>query len=54
MRLTKRGEKALAVAFYLLIGLGVAVIFYLSVHIHWVDDGFCFGSFVECFGEVGE
>lgn len=53
MKLTRRGERVFTA---LLVGAGlvvVGVILYLSTHIHFTGPGFCFGSFVECFGEVG-
>ena len=54
MRLTKRGER---VFFTLLLtaGAGVlAIIYHLSISIHWTGDRFCYGTFEKCYQEEGK
>lgn len=54
MKLTKRGERV----FYtllLIVGASVlALIYHLSISIHYTEEGYCYGSFIECYGQEGE
>jgi len=45
MKLTRRGKQVRGVA----IVLGIVAIYYLSTHINWVGDGWCFGSITACY-----
>jgi hypothetical protein len=54
MRLTKRGERAF-IALLLIVGASVlALIYHLSISIHYTGEGYCYGSFIECYGQEGE
>lgn len=51
MRLTRRGER---VFYALLVTAGasvLALIYHLSISIHYTGEGYCFGSFIECYGK---
>jgi hypothetical protein len=51
MKLTRRGEIVFG-ALLAITGLVVlSVILHLATHIHFVDTNFCYGTFIECFGE---
>lgn len=50
MRLTKRGKRVRAIA----ILIGVALAYMLGTHIHYTEGGYCWGSFVKCYGPEGE
>jgi len=45
MKLTKRGKRVRAVA----ILIGLWAIWYISGHVWWVDDHYCFGKMTECY-----
>lgn len=45
VKLTKRGKRVRAVA----ILLGIVVLYHVSTNIHYTQNGYCWGSFVECF-----
>jgi hypothetical protein len=48
MKLTKRGKRVRAVA----ILLGFVAVYYITSHIWWVEDHYCWGTMIECyFGE---
>lgn len=32
----------------------LALIYYVSTHIHWTEKGYCLGSFDECYGKIEE
>ena len=54
MRLTRRGER---VFYALLLTAGaslLALVYHLSTHIHYTGERYCYGSFIECYGEEGE
>lgn len=54
MRLTKRGERVFY-ALLLIVGASVlALIYHLSISIHYTEEGYCYGSFIECYGQEGE
>jgi hypothetical protein len=46
MRLTRRGK----IARVLLIGSGIVLVVWLSGRIWWTDQGWCWGTMVECVG----
>ena len=48
--ITKRGKRVRAVAIALLL---VATV-YVSWHINWVGDGWCWGSITECYFPEGK
>ena len=51
VRLTRRGERVFY-ALLLIVGASVlALIYHLSTHIHYTGKGYCYGSFIECYGE---
>jgi hypothetical protein len=45
MRLTKRGKRVRAI---LILAAGVAI-YYVTGHIWWVGDSYCWGTMTECF-----
>jgi len=45
MKLTKRGKRVRAV---LILAAAVAI-YYITGHIWWVGDGYCWGTMTECF-----
>jgi len=54
VRLTKRGER---VFYALLLALGasvLALIYHLAISIHYTGEGYCYGNFIECYGQEGE
>lgn len=54
MKLTKRGERAFF-ALLLTAGAGfLALIFHLSISIHWTEEGYCYGTFQKCYEGEGE
>lgn len=54
MRLTKRGERVFY-ALLLMAGAGVlALIYHLSISIHYTGKGYCYGTFTECYEEEGK
>jgi len=50
MKLTKRGKRVRAVA----ILLGIIAIYYITSHIWWVGDHYCWGDMIECYFEEGK
>ena len=51
MRLTRRGERVFY-ALLLMAGASVlAIIYHLSISIHYTGEGYCYGSFIECYGK---
>ena len=48
--ITKRGKRVRAVAIALLMAATV----YISWHINWVGDGWCWGSITECYFPEGK
>ena len=51
MKLTRRGEIVFGTLLFIA-GLAVlGVILHLATHLHFVDANFCYGTFIECFGE---
>ena len=54
MRLTRRGERVFY-ALLLMAGASVlAIIYHLSISIHYTGERYCYGSFIECYGQEGE
>ena len=54
MRLTKRGER---VFLTLLLAAGasvLALIYHLSISIHYTGEGYCYGTFAKCYQEEGK
>jgi hypothetical protein len=49
VKLTKRGRRAVAVA----VLLWLALIYYTATHIHYTGEGYCWGSFTQCYGQEG-
>ena len=50
MKLTKRGRRAVTVVAL----LWLALICYAATHIHYTEEGYCWGSFIQCYGQEGE
>jgi hypothetical protein len=48
--ITRRGKRVRAVASALLI----VASFYISGHINWVGDGWCWGTITECYFTEGK
>ena len=48
VRLTRRGEVVLALGVAALTLLALLGLFRVAVSVHWTDQGYCWGSFVEC------
>lgn len=54
MKLTKRGERVFY-ALLLALGAGVlALIYHLSISIHYTGEGYCYGTFEKCYQEEGK
>ena len=53
MKLTKRGEKVLAVSLALNALVILALAFVLMDHVNWVGDRYCFKSSLECYFPEG-
>lgn len=51
MKLTRRGEIVYGTLLFIAGLVVLSVIYHLATHIHYVDTDFCYGTFVECFGE---
>ena len=54
MKLTKRGER---VFYTLLLAVGasvLALIYHLSISLHYTGEGYCYGSFEKCYQEEGK
>ncbi len=49
VKLTKRGKRVRAVA----ILIGIALAYMLGTHIHYTGEGYCWGSFTQCYGQEG-
>jgi hypothetical protein len=45
MRLTKRGKRVRAI----LILAAIATIYYVTLNVWWVGDGYCWGDMTECY-----
>lgn len=54
MRLTRRGERAFNALLLIAGAVVVAVIYYLSTHIHYTGEGYCHGSFSQCYEGEGK
>ena len=54
MKLTRRGERFLAVAVLVICLAFVLGIYKAATSIHWTDSGYCFGSFEKCYKLEGE
>lgn len=50
MKLTRRGEVVFAILLITAGLVGLSVVYHLATNIHYVDPGFCYGTFIECFG----
>jgi hypothetical protein len=49
--LTRRGERVF-LALLLVAGASLlAIIYHLSISIHYTGEGYCYGTFTECYGE---
>lgn len=51
MKLTKRGEIVLAIGIITLSLLALLGIYKVATSVHWTGDGYCWGTFTECYGE---
>lgn len=54
MKLTRRGEIVLAIGLATIALTALLGIYKLSISIHFTGTGYCWGSFIECYGEEGE
>lgn len=54
VKLTRRGERAFIALLTLGLGLFLALVFHLSTHLHFTGEGYCYGSFIECYEGEGE
>ena len=53
MKLTRRGEVVLALGVATLALLALLGIYKVAISVHYTDRGYCFGSFIECYGNEG-
>lgn len=53
MKLTKRGEIVLAIGLATIALTALLGIYKLSISIHFTGTGYCWGSFIECYGKEG-
>lgn len=51
MKLTRRGEIVLALGVATLALLALLGIYKVAISVHYTDRGYCFGSFIECYGK---
>ncbi len=51
MRLTKRGEVVLAIGIIAISLLALTGIYKVATSVHWTEQGYCWGTFQECYGE---
>lgn len=49
MKLTRRGEIVLAVSLAVNAVLILGAIYWLTGHVWWVGDGYCFDTMTECY-----
>ena len=54
MKLTRRGEVVLALGVAALALLALLGIYKVAISVHYTGEGYCFGSFIECYGEEEE
>lgn len=54
MKLTRRGEIVLFITVMMLTIVTLLGIYKLAISIHFTGTGYCWGSFIECYGEEGE
>lgn len=54
MRLTTRGERVFNALLLIAGAFVVAVIYYLSTHIHYTGAGYCHGTFTQCYEGEGK
>jgi hypothetical protein len=54
VKLTRRGEGAFIALLTLALGLFLALVFHLSTHLHFTGEGYCYGSFIECYEGEGK
>jgi hypothetical protein len=54
VKLTKRGEIVLFITVMMLTIVTLLGIYKLAISIHFTGTGYCWGSFIECYGEEGE
>ena len=54
MKLTKRGERVLAVGVLVICLAFVIGIYKAATSVHWTDSGYCVGSFEKCYPTEGE
>ena len=54
MKLTRRGERFLAVAVLVICLAFVLGIYKAATSIHWTETGYCIGSFDKCYKLEGE
>lgn len=51
MKLTKRGEIVRAIGIITLSMLAILGIYKVATSVHWTSDGYCWGTFTECYEE---
>lgn len=54
MKLTLRGEIVLILGLALALVLVLLGVYKAATSIHWTQDGYCIGSFIECYKGEGE
>ena len=51
MKLTKRGERVLALGLAVMLALALLGIYKAAISIHYTGEGYCYGTFEKCYGE---
>lgn len=54
MKLTRRGEIVLAIGIATIALIALLGIYKVAISVHYTGSGYCFGSFIECYGQEGE
>jgi hypothetical protein len=54
MRLTARGERAFIALLAVGLALFLSLTYHLATHLHFTGEGYCYGSFAECYAGEGE
>jgi len=54
VRLTARGERALIALLAIGLALFLSLTYHLATHLHFTGEGYCYGSFTECYAGEGE
>lgn len=50
VRLTRRGKRVRAI----LLGCSVVAVLYTATQLHYTEEGYCWGSFIQCYEGEGK